>query len=382
MFQEQALDLVTPPNGAAEPPTPVVIRVDRLQRSRRTGTLVTLSALLLVVFGVGLFAGWVYGTRSTASIPSGLTSHPQATSVGNALDAMREATIAKVRPTVVQINVTTSSGNGLGSGVLLDSRGYIVTNNHVIADAQHIQVILYDGTPLPAQLVGTDPLDDLAVVKITTTLKLTAATPGDSSRLQVGQEVLTIGNPLGIPQTVTSGIISGLDRPVSTLPDAIQTDAAINPGNSGGALVDLQGKIIGIPTLTIVDPQTQVPVNGVGFAIPSNRVQLIVPQIIATGRVAHTGRAMLAIQAVTVDAALVTQKHLPVASGVLITKSATSGLQADDVLTQIGTYVLVNGSSLAKALASMKPGDRVSVTVYRGNRQLTVSVTLDEASAQ
>jgi S1-C subfamily serine protease len=173
-----------------------------------------------------------------------------------------------------------------------------------------------------------------------------------------------------------------LDRPVSTLPDAIQTDAAINPGNSGGALVDLQGKIIGIPTLTIVDPQTQVPVNGVGFAIPSNRVQLIVPQIIATGRVAHTGRAMLAIQAVTVDAALVTQKHLPVASGVLITKSATSGLQADDVLTQIGTYVLVNGSSLAKALASMKPGDRVSVTVYRGNRQLTVSVTLDEASAQ
>jgi S1-C subfamily serine protease len=178
---------------------------------------------------------------------------------GNTLDAIREAAVEKVSPAVVQVNVVTASGKGLGSGVILDSRGFIVTNNHVIAGAERIQVRLYDGTSLAAQLIGTDPSDDLAVVKVSTTAKLTTATPGDSSKLQVGQEVLAIGNPLGITQTVTGGIISALDRAVSSIPDAIQTDAAINPGNSGGALVNLQGELVGITTLSAIDPQFQTP---------------------------------------------------------------------------------------------------------------------------
>jgi len=299
----------------------------------------------------------------------------------------REAVVAKVRPTVVLVNIVTSSGKGLGSGVILDSRGYIITNNHVITGAQSIQVTLYDGTTLPAQLVGADPLDDLAVVKVATTAKLTAATLGDSSKLQVGQEVLAIGNPLGITQTVTSGIISALDRTVSTIPDAIQTDAAINPGNSGGALVDLQGNLVGIPTFSAIDPQFQTPANGVGFAIPSNRVRFISQQLIEKGRVIHSGRAAMGIQMTTVDAVLAAQYNLAVTAGVLIVKitpnspAAAAGLEPGDVIVQIGWHTVTDVAAFADALMTMNPGEVVAVSIYRGNKPLTVNATLGEASA-
>ncbi|HEV2579587.1 MAG TPA: trypsin-like peptidase domain-containing protein, partial [Ktedonobacteraceae bacterium] len=272
------------------PPPPVA----RSGRGLRTGSIIALTALLAVIFGVGLFAGWQFGRTSVATLPSSGTSalQPGNTPVGNIpaltgnnLQAVREAVIAKVRPAVVEVNVTTTSGGAIGSGVIIDGRGYIVTNNHVVVGAQGIEVVLFDGTHLTAQVAGTDPTDDLAVIKVTppknglTTLKL-----GNSSQLQVGEDVLAVGNPLGITQTVTSGIISALGRSVSegqggaTIPDAIQTDAPINPGNSGGALVDMQGNLIGIPTLTAIDPEFNTPASGVGFAIPSNRVGFIVPQ--------------------------------------------------------------------------------------------------------
>lgn len=254
--------------------------IGTLPKRHRAHTVViaALTVLLAIVFGTGLFAGWVFGTHSTGdSTPS------VASTSSTSLDAIREAVVEKVSSAVVQVNVVTSNGEGLGSGVILDDRGYIVTNNHVVADAQHIQVTLYDGSTLSARLIGADPLNDLAVVKISTTQKLTSATLGDSSKLRVGQEVLVIGNPLGITQTVTSGIVSALKRSISTIPDAIQTDAAINPGNSGGALVDLQGNLVGLPTFSAIDPLFQTPANGVGFAIPSNRVRLIAPQLIQTG---------------------------------------------------------------------------------------------------
>jgi S1-C subfamily serine protease len=221
---------------------------------------------------------------------------PFLSGTGNNEQAAREAVLAKVRPAVVEVNVTTDQGGAIGSGVIIDSRGYIVTNNHVVDGAQSMIVTLYDGTNLPAQLVGTDPTDDLAVIQITPPSKgLTVATIGDSSKLAVGQDVMVIGNPLGITQTVTNGIVSALGRSVSegqggaTIPDAIQTDAAINPGNSGGALVDMQGNLIGIPTLTAIDPEFNTPASGVGFAIPSNRVSTVVPQIISTGSASQNG---------------------------------------------------------------------------------------------
>jgi S1-C subfamily serine protease len=390
MQQLNEHDLYTRPAVPVTPANPAGTQLRRPMRRMRTAAIVALIALLAVVFGTGLFAGWVFGTRSSGAVQPGSTpgtATPPVTVSGNSIEAVREAVIARVRPAVVQVNVVASSGKGLGSGVILDSRGYIVTNNHVIAGAQSIQVMLYDGTSLAAQLVGADPLDDLAVLKVSTSAKLSAITLGDSSKLQVGQEVLAIGNPLGITQTVTSGIVSALNRAVSTIPDAIQTDAAINPGNSGGALVDLQGELVGIPTLAAIDPQFQTPANGVGFAIPSNRVRLIAPQLIQTGKVTHTGRAIMGVQLTSVDADLATQNHLAVSAGVLIVGVAsggpahTAGLQPGDVIVRVGTHPVSDVASFADALLTLSPGEAVAVSIYRGNEQLSIKVTLGEAQA-
>jgi len=247
----------------------------------RTGALIGLTLLVAVVFLVGGFASWVFASGQSRVVG---TSVP---TTANTLDTVREAVVAKVKPSVVQVNVTTAQGAALGSGVIIDSRGYIITNNHVVSGALSIQVVLSNGTKESAQLAGADAAYDLAVLKIAVPQSgLSVATLGDSTQLKVGQEVLVIGNPLGITQTVTNGIVSALKRTVSegqggaTIHNAIQTDAAINPGNSGGALVDLQGNVVGIPTLTAIDPEFNTPANGVGFAIPANRVKAILPQII------------------------------------------------------------------------------------------------------
>lgn len=234
-------------------------------------------------------------------------------------------------------------------------------------------------------LLGTDPPDDLAVVQITPPKTgLTVASLGDSSKLRVGQDVLAIGNPLGITQTVTNGIVSALNRTVGTIPDAVQTDAAINPGNSGGALVDLQGDVIGVPTATAIDPPFKTPANGVGFAVPSNRVKFIAPQLIQTGHVTNSGRAALGVRVADVDPTLAAQNGLAVDHGVLIVAitaggpAAQAGLKAGDVIVQMDGKAINDVSSLGDFLLSKKPGDTVSVQVYRGSQQQSVQVTLSE----
>jgi S1-C subfamily serine protease len=381
---------------SAQPATPNNSRGGRL----RTGAILLLALVLAVVFGTGLFAGWQFGHPNTLSqvavAPLQAGTPSQVTipaSTGNNGDAVREAVIAKVSPAVVQVNVSTGRSAGIGSGVVIDKRGYIVTNDHVVSGAQNIQVVLYNGTSLPAHLTGTDPADDLAVIKINPPTNMAVITIGNSSQLQVGQEVLAVGNPLGITQTVTWGIISALNRNVSegqsgaVLPGAIQTDAPINPGNSGGALVDMQGNLVGIPTLAAIDPEFNTPANGVGFAIPSNRVNLIAPQIIATGSVAHTGRAALGVSVASVDQRMVVQDKLSVDHGALIAQlvpngaAARAGLQVGDVIVQIGSQAVNDVSSLTDALANKNPGDSVTVKIVRGNQQLTVNVTLGELQA-
>ena len=368
----------------------------------RTGAIIALALVLALVFGTGIFAGWQFGRTSTTSSPSSstvATLQPGNTSNvtipqlnGNNLEAVREAVIAKVRPAVVEVTVTLQDGSGaLGSGVIIDGRGYIVSNNHVVNNARTVEVVLYDGTRLSAQIAGTDPADDLAVIKVTPPAKgLTTIKLGDSSKLVVGQDVLAIGNPLGNTETVTSGIVSALGRNVSegqggaTLPDTIQTDAPINPGNSGGALVDLQGNLIGIPTLTAIDPEFNTPANGVGFAIPSNRVTFIAQQIISTGQVTHTGRAVLGVQVASVDATLAAQDNLSVDHGAAIIRTvsggpaASAGLQPGDVIVQIDNTPVNDVSSLGSALLSKNPGDTVAVHIYRGSQQLTINVKLGE----
>jgi S1-C subfamily serine protease len=360
----------------------------RTSRGLSNSAIVAIVVAILLIIGIGLFAAWQIGRNSA----SGTGTTTQAGSSTASYNALPEAVAATFRQSVVQINVVTQQGGGLGSGTIIDSRGYIVTNEHVIAGATQIQVELYDGLLVPAQLTGEYAAEDLAVIKITPPPHMAVATIGDSSQLKVAEYVMAIGNPLGITQTVTSGIVSALGRNVPAGPGvdiigAIQTDAAINPGNSGGALVDLQGELIGVPTLTIISPTFRTPASGVGFAIPSNLVKFIVPQLIATGRVIHTGRASLGVSAVTVDAAVAAQYNLSVDQGALIVSetttgpAATAGLRVGDVIVQLDNTPVTNVQSLGDALLSKSPGDTVAVKIYRGSQQMTVNVTLGELPA-
>ncbi|GER89601.1 peptidase [Dictyobacter vulcani] len=333
--------------------------------------------LLALLFGA--LGGWLVSSGATTN-PAGAIFNPD----GN---QSIERVAAKVRTSVVQINVATPRGSGIGSGVIIDPRGYIVTNNHVVGNGQIYQVVLYDNTKVPAKLVGIDPQDDLAVIKIIPPNHMSVAKIGDSSRLQVGQPVLAIGNPLGITQTVTSGIVSALGRNVgegqnSMIINAIQTDAAINPGNSGGALVDMRGNLIGIPTLVPIDPEFKTPATGVGFAIPSNRVKFIAPQLIKAGRVTDSGRADMGVSIISIDPDIASQAQLPIDHGALIVNvnpnspAAQAGLRRGDIVVQADNQQVTDTSSLLDAIANKRPGDIVTLQIYRGNQQMTARVKL------
>jgi S1-C subfamily serine protease len=370
------------------------------RRGVRTGSIVALIALLAVIFATGIFAGWQFGHGdSNAANGNSLQSNNNSSVTipnlsSSNVDAVREAVVHNVQPAIVQINVTSSSGQALGSGDIIDRRGYIVTNNHVVSNTSSITVTLSNGTTLPANLVGTDSADDLAVIKVVPPSSgLTTIPLGDSSALKVGQTVLAIGSPLGNSETVTNGIISALQRNVSesntgpTLPDAIQTDAPINPGNSGGALVDLQGHLIGIPTLTAVNTDTNTPANGLGFAIPANRVKFIAEQLVNDGQVTHTGRAIIGVTVTSVNQAVAQQANLSVKSGVLVV-SVTSGgpaqkagVQTNDVIQQVNDTTVQSTSDLSRVLLASKPGDNVALKIYRGSQQMTINVTLGELAA-
>ncbi len=356
-----------------------------------TGVRVILVIALVVLVGIGLFAAFQIGRNSASGASTTNTTNQPLPSAAT-YNALPIAVAATFRRSVVQIDVITQQGAGLGSGTIIDSRGYIVTNDHVVAGAKQIQVELYDGLKVPAQLIGLYPPEDLAVIKINPVPDMAVAKIGDSSQLKVAEYVMAIGNPLGITQTVTSGVVSALGRnvPVSAgveLIDAIQTDAAINPGNSGGALVDLEGELIGVPTITIVNPTFNSPASGIGFAVPSNRVKFIVPQLIATGHVTHTGRASLGVGVVPVDASVAAQFDLSVDRGLLIASvtpngpAATAGLKAGDVILQIDNAPINSVQSLGDVLLSKNPGDTVAVTINRGGQQMTVTVTLGELPA-
>ena len=246
-----------------------------------------LTIVLALIFSVGLFSGWEFShnSSSASTTTKAVATSTASTSNGTSIQSQQEAAIAAIEPSVVELKVTTAQGGQIGSGVIIDSNGDIVTNNHVVSGEQSIEVLLSNGSTEQAQLIGTNAADDLAVVRIAPFAHMTVAQLGDSSKLVVGQEVMAVGNPLGITETATRGIVSALNRSVTesagtTLSQAIQTDAALNPGNSGGALVNLQGQLIGIPTLGAVNTETNTTANGVSFAIPSNLVKTVVQQIL------------------------------------------------------------------------------------------------------
>jgi S1-C subfamily serine protease len=274
-----------PPEPVAGPPTPP------RKRPGRSGAILLLTVVLTLIFGVGLFSGWQFangrGSSTTTSNTTATTTSTSTsnTSSGTTLEAMQEAAIAKIEPSVVELQVTTAQGQQIGSGVIIDTKGDIITNNHVVSGEQSIQVVMSNGSTEQGQLVGTVAADDLAVVRISPFANMKVAQIGSSSSLVVGEEVMAIGNPLGITETATKGIVSALNRSVTestgtTISNAIQTDAAINPGNSGGALINLQGQLVGIPTLTAVNTESNTAASGVSFAIPSSVVQSALQQIL------------------------------------------------------------------------------------------------------
>ncbi|HXR64733.1 MAG TPA: trypsin-like peptidase domain-containing protein [Ktedonobacteraceae bacterium] len=274
--------------GSLHPGLPPTSSPQKPARSRtRSVAIFALTCLLAVVFGVGLFSGWTYATSSANLHSSVVGSTSPSTTVSTALDSQsaREAAIAKVMPAVVEVIGQVSQGTALGSGVIVDKNGNIVTNNHVVNGASSLQVVLSNGHNVAAQLVGTDPANDLAVLRIQPYAGMAVATLGDSSKLTIGQEVLAIGNPLGYSGTATSGVVSALNRNAQesrsvNLNGLIQISTPINPGNSGGALINLQGEVVGVPTLSAVDSETNTPANGIGFAIPSSQVKAALTQIL------------------------------------------------------------------------------------------------------
>ena len=283
------------------------------------------------------------------------------------------AVIKQVTPSVVVIQ----TDSGLGSGVIYDSRGDIVTNAHVVGTSTTFQVTLSNGKNYTGTLVGSYAPDDIAVVRITAP-GLTPATFGDSSQISVGDFVLAMGNPLGLQSSVTEGIVSALGRQVTeptgnALPDAIQTSAAINPGNSGGALVDLNGQVVGIPTLEATDPQLGGAAAGIGFAISSNRAKFIADQLIATGKVTNSGRAYMGVE---LRDATTGPLVVAVTSG---GPAAKAGIVAGDIILSIGTTLTPDSETLIDAVAAHRPGDTVQIKVeHQDGTTSTFNLTLGQ----
>ena len=292
---------------------------------------------------------------------------------------------------------------GAGSGFVIDDRGYILTNFHVVQEAQSIEVVLGDQSRYPGKFIGADQRNDVALIKIDPKGKhLTALPLGDSASLQVGQKVLAIGNPFGFQSTLTTGVVSALGRTVQTsqstfIDEAIQTDAAINRGNSGGPLINSRGEVIGINSAIYTPTGTTA---GIGFAIPINTAKMIAHDLITDGRV-HL--AYLGVQTLAVGGDLAEALQLPVQEGLLVEVAAKGGPAAaagirggdrfvlagmqriaigGDVITAVDGQKTANQIDLNVVLNHKRPGDTVTLTLYRGGKKMDVQVKLGERSGK
>jgi 2-alkenal reductase len=375
----------------------------RQQDHPRAGaTIITLTVAVVAV--LALLAGCTLpGTASETATPPPVQTVPPPTAtlpptptVVPTPTAPRDNTpqeiYRRVSPAVVTVVTRITQGSqrgvGYGTGVIIDRRGYIVTNNHVVEGGQSFQVIFADGTRRDAKVVGTDPTTDLAIIQVDGDLPGTAGF-GDSSKLEPGQPVVAIGSALGeFTNTITTGIVSGLHRELprqtgSDLQDMIQTDAAINPGNSGGPLLNLQGDVIGINTAVIRQSGSGSNVaEGIGFAIPSNLAKIVSERIIAEGTIARPG---LGAQTTPVTPGLIVEQNLDVQQGALVTQlvpggpAESAGIQVKDVIIAIDGKPVTKDSTLAFLLLSHRPGDQVAVTIARGQERFNAQVTLGPA---
>lgn len=375
--------------------------------SRRRRFAPWIIAFLLLLAGVSAYGGFRLSDTLRQQGGSGITPRTTVSNDGNKVVTETEAGISgvveKVAPSVVSIVTETQAASlrgittqaGAGTGMIVSADGYILTNKHVIEGADAVTVVLTDGTTYDkVRLVGTDPLNDLAFLKVEGVTDLPAVELGDSSSLRVGQSVVAIGNSLGQYQnTVTSGIVSGVGRPVSaqsgdtveTLNDLIQTDAAINPGNSGGPLLNLQGQVIGINTAVAQDAQ------GVGFAIPISAAKGMIKGVLAKGKVE---RAYIGVNYVTITPEVARQYDLSVKSGAYVIGSEANrpavvagspadraGIKEKDVITKVNGVTVGKSGDVASLVGEYAPGDTIELSILRGGAAQTVRVTLVAYSA-
>jgi S1-C subfamily serine protease len=391
----------------------------------------TANAVRLVIVAIVLISGayWAGGrwgehgpkkvealpARATPAAPASVHESPRDAARDSALTDEESINVRVYRETSAAVaNVLTKATEydffmdpvpveGAGSGFVIDSKGYILTNFHVVQDAQSIEVVLGDQSRYPAKFVGADQRNDVALVKIEPKGKpLVALTLGDSSKLQVGQKVLAIGNPFGFQSTLTTGVVSALGRTVQTsqttfIDEAIQTDAAINRGNSGGPLLDSRGEVIGINSAIYTPSGTTA---GIGFAIPINTAKRIARDLITEGRVRQ---AFLGARTLEIGGGLAEALDLPVQEGLMIEEAtrggpaAAAGLRGGDREVMAGMRRIVVGGDVIVAIDGQKigsqldmnlvlnrkrPGDTVSVTIYRGGKKMDVPVKLGERSGR
>jgi S1-C subfamily serine protease len=371
-------------------------------------TLSIVAVLLFVFFGTGcqllsLPQPIEVLPADTAPVPA-VALAPAATSIslGDFSMAIRDVA-QKVKPAVVQITNEQTQVDmftqqpftvpaGVGSGVIYDSQGHILTNDHVVEGAQTLLVSLPDGRSFTAKLIGADPLTDLAVLQISGS-NLPVAEIGDSSQLQVGDWVVAIGNALALPggPTVSAGVVSALGRAVqepgdsmSTGPylfDVIQTDAPINPGNSGGPLVNLAGQVIGLNTLVAGQAEPGVQAQGIGFAISMAAAKPVADQLVATGKVVH---ASLGIQYVPLSPSIAYRLGIQQTEGIVVadvvaaSPADDAGIRPRDVITAVDNTRLKSDADFAQFMSQHKPGDEVTLTVLRNNKPTPVKVKLGE----
>jgi putative serine protease PepD len=362
-----------------------------------TGRWVLAGALVVVGVAGGLIGAAIASPSSSSAAPSEQVATGSATGPAASSAAVCEVpqVADKVLPSVVTISATAAGGGGgTGSGEVIRSDGYILTNNHVIASGAQggsVEVLFSDGVSAPATIVGRDVLTDLAVLKVAPPHDLKVISLGSSQSVQVGQPVVALGAPLGLSGTVTSGIVSALDRTIEVpaendktalLVSAVQTDAAINPGNSGGALVNCEGQLIGVPTAGATAPSPSGESSGggsigLGFAIPVDVAKTISDDIIAHGRAIH---AFFGLQTLPIPEASAAQANvnagLFVVGVVANGPAAKAGLQQGDVITKVDGQPATSNVQLQELTLTKSPGDKVTVDYTRDGHSATTTVTL------
>ncbi|KGM39567.1 2-alkenal reductase [Aquabacterium sp. NJ1] len=367
----------------------------------------TVTVAVAVLFVVSTFKPqWIQSVSWRQALPGATVAVVPAAAPGSSAPAPAAVALGfrdaaqKAAPTVVSVVTSNSAArnprrndpwfryffgdqegqpqSGVGSGVIVSPEGYVLTNNHVVDHMDDIEVMLTDGRKASAKVIGTDPDTDLAVLKVDLD-RLPSIAFGDSDALQVGDPVLAIGNPFGVGQTVTAGIVSALGRNqlgINTFENFIQTDAAINPGNSGGALVDASGNLVGINSAIYSRSGGSL---GIGFAIPVSTARQVMESLIRDGQVT---RGWIGVEPRDLTPEMAETFNLPIKDGVLITgvlhngPAAQGGMRPGDVVVEVARNKVANTAQLLNAVASLKPGESVQLRVQRGTEILALNVVV------